>query len=233
MKYRPIFYDLETTGVRPEEDRIVEIAAYDLYRDKRFAMLVNPKRKIPLEASKIHNITDEMVENSPPFSTVALEFIEFCEGSSVLIAHNNDAFDQLFLAAEYKREEISLPKFSYIDSLKWARKYRPDLPRHSLQFLREVYGIEKNQAHRALDDVETLAKVFMFMVDDLPMETVMDLMSGKAKPLTTMPFGKYQGRSLQDVPKDYITWLNKNGVFEKPSNKELKEAFIKVGSIGA
>ncbi len=233
MSLRPIFYDLETTGVRPDRDRIIEIAAFDLLKDQTFNKLVNPGMPIPEESSKIHNITDDMVTEAPSFREIGQEFAQFCEGNCILIAHNNDAFDKLFLSAEYTREGIALPNFKHVDSLKWARKYRPDLPRHSLQFLREIYGIEKNQAHRALDDVVVLAKVFQYLVDDLSMEVVIDLLSGAVKPLETMPFGKYQGRPLQDVPKDYIGWLKKNGVFEKASNQELKEALIKVGSLEA
>lgn len=233
MSYRPIFYDLETTGVRADQDRIIEIAAFDLLKNQTFNKLVDPGMPIPEESSKIHNITDDMVKDAPSFKTIGEEFSQFCDGSCVLIAHNNDAFDKLFLAAEYAREELTMPKFIHLDSLKWARKYRPDLPKHSLQFLREIYGIEKNQAHRALDDVVVLAKVFQYLVDDLPMDVVMELLSGAVKPLESMPFGKYQGRPLQDVPKDYIAWLKKNGVFDKPSNQELKDAFIKVGSLEA
>lgn len=232
MKYRPIIYDLETTGVKPETDRIIEIAAYDLVLDKTFNALVNPGLPIPPEASKIHNITDDMVKDSPSFSQVGKDFISFCGSGCALVAHNNEAFDKLFLHAECKKEGVELPSFAYIDSLKWARKYRPDLPKHTLQFLREIYGIEKNQAHRALDDVIVLAKIFQYMTDDLPMEVVMDLLSGKAKPLTTMPFGKYQGRELKDVPRDYISWLDKNGAFDKISNQELKEALQNVGLLG-
>ena len=92
-------------------------------------------------------------QRRPPHQEALTAFAEFCSGDVVLIAHNNDAFDKLFLEAEFQRAGLQMPEWIFIDSLKWSRKYRTDLPRHSLQFLREVYGIEANQAHRALDDV--------------------------------------------------------------------------------
>lgn len=175
---RAIYYDTETTGIRPSDDRIVEIAAFDPERDKTFVMLVNPGCPIPPQASAIHGITDEMVADSPSYAEVGQAFIEFCEGDVALIAHNNDDFDRHFLDHEARRHNLSYPEWAMIDSLKWSRKYRPDLPRHSLQYLRQVYGIPKNRAHRALDDVVILHKVFSLMIDDLPISTVHRLLYG-------------------------------------------------------
>ncbi len=228
-KKRPIFYDTETTGIRAERDRIVEIAAYDPYLEKSFVQLVNPGSPIPKEASNIHHITDEMVKEAPPFSEVAPQFTAFCEGDVVLIAHNNDAFDLFFLKYEFQRAGLLLPEWPFLDSLKWARRYRPDLPRHSLQSLREVYGIEANDAHRALDDVMVLYKVFMAMCDDLSMETCLELLSPKEGAPATMPFGKYRGQPLKSLPKSYVTWLASSGSFEKPENHALAKSFISLG----
>ena len=85
----------------------------------------------------------------------------------------------VIFCAKAKRHVLELPNFTMFDTLKWARKYRPDLPRHSLQFLRQVYGVEKNRAHRALDDVMVLYEVFKLMVDDLPLEEALALMQSK------------------------------------------------------
>ena len=230
MAKRPIYYDTETTGVRAEKDRIVEIAAFDPTENRTFCQLVNPGMPIPKEASNIHKITDEMVENIPGFSEIGKSFAEFCGEKAVLIAHNNDGFDRHFLKWEYERNDLQLPEWEYVDSLKWARKYRSDLPRHSLQHLREVYGIPANDAHRALDDVVVLHAVFTQMIDDLPIETVMELLSAPVE-IHRMPFGKHQGKALKDVPKNYVAWLKDSGAFDKPQNKELKEGFEKVGVV--
>lgn len=228
MPKRPIFYDTETTGVKSDKDRIIEIAAYDPIQDRTFVSLVNPKMPIPKEATLIHHITDEMVADAPDFQKVGQNFIDFCDGDVVLIAHNNDAFDKLFLDAEFKRNQLEAPTWAYLDSLKWARKYRPDLPRHSLQHLREVFNIPANQAHRALDDVIVLHQVFMNLIGDLSMESAIDLMATESH-IRHMPFGKYKGSLLQDVPTHYLKWLHENGALDKADNDNLKKSLEKLG----
>lgn len=231
MPARPIFYDTETTGVRPDSDRIIEIAAYDPVRDLTFEQLVNPGISIPPDATAIHNITNEMVSAAPNFGEVCKRFIEFCDGDVVLIAHNNDGFDVHFLRNEFGRHQVEMPSWKFLDSLKWARRYRPDLPRHTLQFLRETYKIPANNAHRALDDVIVLHRVFSNMVDDLDIDTVYQLIN-RPRTIQHMPFGKYQGTPLKDVPADYLKWLKENGALEKPDNKDLREALTKLGKLG-
>jgi len=230
MKNRPIYYDTETTGLDSSKDRIIEIAAYDIYLNKTFSSLINPEMEIPKSSSDICNITNEMVKDSPTFLEVGKNFIDFCRDEPILIAHNNDAFDVHFLRNEFKRVNLNMPAWKFIDTLKWARKYRPDLPRHSLQYLREMYGIEANNAHRALDDVLILKNLFSQMVDDLDYPTILSLLEKKEKKVR-MPFGKHQGKPLSDVPKNYFLWLSENGAFDKPENKNLKEELVKLGII--
>lgn len=221
---RPIYYDTETTGVRNDRDRIVELAAFDPVDNRSFCTFINPGIPIPPEASAIHHITDEMVKEAPSFQGAAELFLAFCPENAVLIAHNNDAFDKLFLEQEFKRAGMEFPSFKFIDTLKWARRYRSDLPRHTLQHLREVYGFPANQAHRALDDVIVLHQVFSALIDDLPMDRVFELLQ-KPQGLSRMPFGKHQGKQLSEVPKNYVAWLASSGAFDKAENQELKAQF--------
>ena len=229
MSKRPIYYDTETTGVRAGKDRIIEIAAYDPVLDKTFCSFVNPEMPIPAESTQITGITDDMVKDAPTYGEVGESFYEFCKGESVLIAHNNDGFDVHFLTNEAKRANISPPKFPFIDSLKWARKYRPDLPRHSLQYLREIYNIEKNNAHRALDDVKVLYNIFIQMIGDLTMEQIYVLLYNQDKTIRQMPFGKHRGQPLAKLPKSYVKWLAGSGALEKPENEDLRESLVGVG----
>lgn len=230
MPKRAIYYDTETTGIKAQNERIIEIAAYDPEQNRTFESFINPGRPIPPEATAIHHITDEMVADAPDFATVGQQFTEFCEGDTVLIAHNNDGFDIHFLRAEYNRNDLVMPEWNFLDSLKWARRYRPDLPKHALQFLREIYGIESNNAHRALDDVIVLHQVFAKMIDDLSIDQVFNLMQTKQdKPPSRMPFGKHAGELLKDVPKNYVKWLSQNGAFDKPDNALLRQGFIEAG----
>lgn len=228
MKLRAIFYDTETTGIRAEKDRIIEIAAFDPLNNTSFERLINPGCSIPQEATAIHHISDEMVSSAPTFGKVSEEFCQFCEGDVVLIAHNNDAFDFHFLKAEFDRINTPLPAWKFLDSLKWARRYRKDLPRHSLQFLREIYHVEANNAHRALDDVIVLYKVFKAMTDDLMIDEIFSLLN-VPRDIHHMPFGKHQGTPLKSLPKDYLKWLAGSGAFAKPENNDLKLSLEKNG----
>ena len=227
---RPIFYDTETTGIKAQSDEIIEIAAYDLENDTSFEALINPNRPIPPDATAVHNITDEMVADKPTFKEIGAQFAAFCSGDVVLIAHNNDGFDQPFLQHSFTRHGLTLPRWTYFDTLKWARRYRPDMPRHTLQHLREAYGIEANNAHRALDDVIILAKVYKKMTDDLPINICLELLS-TPRLLRTMPFGKHRGKPLAEVPKSYYKFLNEQGAFDKPDNAELKQSLQKLNLI--
>lgn len=224
----PYYYDTETTGVKAGKDRIVEIAAFCPVTQKSFCTFVNPECPIPLESSQINNITDEMVKNAPKIKDALEQFVEFCAGNAVLIAHNNDAFDRLFLQAEFERAGLFMPKWNFIDSLKWSRKYRCDLPKHSLQFLREVYGVQANTAHRALDDVIVLQQVFQAMIDDIPYSKVISLLNETGQ-IQRMTFGKHAGKPLTEVPKSYFQWLMREGALDKKENSVLKENLTKLG----
>lgn len=177
---RPIFFDLETTGITIRSDRITEIGAFDPWHDKHFQSFVNPKIPIPKESSAINGITDDMVSQAPTLEKVLDDFFTFCEGEILLIAHNGNFFDFPFLHNEVRRIGMKLPDHWHgLDSLIWARKYRKDLPRHSLQYLRQIFHIPENRAHRALDDCKTLANLFSLMTDDLTIEEIIERGDGR------------------------------------------------------
>jgi DNA polymerase-3 subunit epsilon len=94
--------------------------------------------------------------------------------------------------------------------------------------LREHFGIAANNAHRALDDVIVLHKVFSNMTGDLSIQQVYALLN-EPRALTSMPFGKHQGQPLSKIPRDYVSWLHKTGAFEKAENQALYLAFQELG----
>ncbi len=121
-----------------------------------------------------------------------------------------------------------MPSWKFFDTLKWSRRYRADLPRHSLQFLRELFSIPENNAHRALDDVIVLHQVYMHLTDDLTVEQAYKLLNQPPRQMQHMPFGKHQGKPLKEVPKDYVAWMAGSGAFDKPENQELKQRFLEL-----
>ena len=157
-----VVFDLETTGISPKTDEVVEISAVKVEHGKvtdEFSTLVNPKQRIPYGASRVNGITDDMVAEAPFFEQVLEEFLEFIEGF-VLVGHNIARFDMNFLYRDVEKYfERSLPN-DYIDTLQMARRELPNLEHHRLTDLAEYYGISAEGAHRALNDCRMNQQVF-------------------------------------------------------------------------
>ena len=138
-----VVFDLETTGISPKTDEVVEISAVKVEHGKvtdEFSTLVNPKRRIPYGASRVNGITDDMVAEAPFFEQVLEEFLEFIKGF-VLVGHNIARFDMNFLYRDVEKYfERSLAN-DYIDTLQMARRELPNLEHHRLTDLAEYYGI--------------------------------------------------------------------------------------------
>ena len=151
-------FDVETTGMSPVTDRVVEIAAIRIERDGSescFQTLVDPGRSIPAAVVSIHHITDEMVSGGPRFSEAARKFLEFAEGST--LAAHNARFDLGFLQEGLARCGLPLWKGRTIDTLKLVRRCWPGLASYRLQDLRARFRLEdeagNDAPHRAGADV--------------------------------------------------------------------------------
>ena len=151
-------FDVETTGMSPANDRIVQIGAVRIDKDgfvSRFQSLINPGRHIPTGVVCVHHITDEMVAKSPTFSRIGREFLEFAKDST-LVAHNA-RFDLGFLQESLARTGLPLWKGRTLDTLRLIKTTHPGLPSYTLQSLRAIFQLESDdsmQAHRADADVE-------------------------------------------------------------------------------
>jgi len=166
-----IVLDTETTGLEVDQGhRIIEIGAVLLEdrkkTDQHFHTYLNPQRAIDEEAQKVHGISNEKVKNEPEFSEIAESFLEFVQGS-VLIIHNAP-FDLGFLNSELKRASSEYPLLEEIceieDSLLLARSKFPG-QRNSLDALSnrfEVGGYDRS-FHGALLDANILADVFIHL----------------------------------------------------------------------
>ncbi len=169
MKLGPFtVFDLETTGMSPIRDRIVEIGAVRIEVDgtlSQFETLVNPSMAIPVRSTQIHGITNEMVANAPRFTEAAYAFLDFIRGSR-LVAHNA-RFDLSFLQESLARSGLPLVKGGAFDSIVLIRKAYPGLPSYSLQALRNSLQLQDDcpgEAHRAGFDARmTMAAFSMAM----------------------------------------------------------------------
>ena len=170
-KYTPdyVIFDLETTGISPNYDEVIEISALKVKGGEvvdEFNTLVNPGRKIPFGATKVNGITNAMVAEAPAFSHVLAEFLDFAEGL-VLVGHNIARFDMKFIWRDAEQYFGEIPQNNYVDTLQVARKQLPKMDHHRLVDLAEHYGISSEGAHRALNDCYMNQKVYECMVSEM------------------------------------------------------------------
>ncbi|HZK20377.1 MAG TPA: 3'-5' exonuclease [Treponemataceae bacterium] len=157
-------FDTETTGLNPENARVIEIGAIQFNKYgviTTYETLINPKTPIPWQITKINNITDQMVANKATFVEIAPEFLAFIKNTK-LIAHNAN-FDIHFINAELDRAKIQKlcsPAIPAVDTVKLAQKSFPQLKCHKLQYLAETFNIDRGNAHRATDDARVCMNVF-------------------------------------------------------------------------
>lgn len=154
--YRPdyVVFDLETTGLSPMTDGIIEISAVKVKGGKvidHFSTLVNPGRKIPAAATRVNGITDEMVKDAPILREAFEQFLSFI-GEEILVGHNIHSFDMEFL--NHAMEELYQKNLGndYIDTLYMARSCLKQLSHHRLVDLAAHFHISTEGAHRALND---------------------------------------------------------------------------------
>lgn len=155
-----IAFDLETTGLNPQENEIIEIGALKVRNGKvteRFMEFIRPSAPLSSAITSLTGITDEMVADARPRCSVIADFLDFCE-EDILIGHNV-IFDYSFMKCSAAAENMSFEK-SGIDTLKIAQKVHKDLPSKSLGSLCDYYQIENRAAHRAYHDALATAKLY-------------------------------------------------------------------------
>lgn len=158
-------FDVETTGMSPVHNRIIEIGAVRLEHDgslSRFQTLIHPETDIPYQITRLTGITNEMVANAPTFAEAAPEFLEFIRNSK-LVAHNA-RFDLAFLMESLNRTPgLPLWEGGAYDTVMLCRKAYPGLPSYSLGALRQAFQLgmdTEGSAHRALYDAEVTMELF-------------------------------------------------------------------------
>lgn len=155
-------FDLETTGISPQNDRVIEISAIKVRGGKpvdEFSSLVNPLMNIPYAATRVNGITDEMVSSKPTFDQVLKEFLDFIE-NDILVGHNIHDFDIKFIRRDCEAFFRMFLGNDYIDTLPLARRYLPGLTHHRLTDLANFYRLSTEGAHRALNDCKMNQIIF-------------------------------------------------------------------------
>ncbi len=162
-----VVFDIETTGFSPNVNKIIEIGAVKVEGGKitdRFSVFVNPQEPIPFRIEELTSIRDDMVENAPTIDIIMPQFVEFC-GDCVLVAHNAD-FDMSFIIKNCEELGISFHP-TYVDTVALARVLLPNLNRFKLDTVAKALGISLENHHRAVDDAECTAEIFVKFVEQL------------------------------------------------------------------
>ncbi|MCU0504887.1 MAG: polyribonucleotide nucleotidyltransferase [Chloroflexi bacterium] len=161
-----VVVDVETTGRDPKMADLVEIGAVRIKNGKaadRWSTLVNPGR--PVIGAQMHGLTDKDLKGAPGPREAARAFLDFA-GDSILVGHNV-GFDLGFLE-EALAEGFRFDYGTYLDTLTLAREAYPDLESYKLGDLSRFFGIELQNAHRALPDAEATAELVLRFAADLP-----------------------------------------------------------------
>ena len=161
--------DLETTGLSPLVDKVIELAAFKIGptgEREVFHTLINPQRPITPETIKIHHITDEMVQNAPIIAQVLPSFLDFV-GRLPILAHNAK-FDLGFLTFAAHTHGLLFQGNDIYCSCKFARKALPSLTHYGLDYLVTFFQLSSFQHHRAFADARAALQVFARLLKKAP-----------------------------------------------------------------
>ena len=162
-----VVFDIETTGFSPVNNRIIEIGAVKVCGGQvteRFSTFVNPQVPIPFEIEKLTGIRDDMVTDAPLIEEVLPRFLEFCRGA-ILVAHNA-GFDMSFMLENARRQELPM-EHTYVDTVGIARVLLPNQAKHTLDAVAKTLNISLENHHRAVDDAECTAWIFVKLIQML------------------------------------------------------------------
>lgn len=190
-----IVFDIETTGLSVQNDRITEIGAVKIKHGEvigTFNTFVDPEMEISAEITELTSITNDMVKDAPKCNEALDMFFDFIGGEDadikpLLIAHNAN-FDTGFIRAAAQRygREFNYP---YLDTLALSRFLNPDLKKHKLDIVAKHYELEEFHHHRACDDAAILAQIYFKMCTQMRERDIRDLnvlsreMNANADPL--------------------------------------------------
>ncbi|MBC7326093.1 MAG: 3'-5' exoribonuclease, partial [Moorella sp. (in: Bacteria)] len=152
-----VVVDVETTGLDPASDQIIEIAAIRLEKGQlagQWHTLVNPGRPIPPFIENLTGISNAMVQGAPPLTAVLPAFLDFL-GEAIPVGHNG-SFDLAFLYRALGSASWHRP---LLDTLALSRILYPCLPSYRLEYLTQKFSLEAGEHHRALGDALATARL--------------------------------------------------------------------------
>lgn len=156
-----VVFDIESTGLSVREDRVIEIGAVKISKGvitDRFSAFVNPGIPIPYRIEELTGINDSMVSDAPMIDEILPEFISFCKGCAV-VAHNA-SFDTGMIKRDCRLFGIEWEP-TIVDTVTLAHLLLPNLAKYKLDYLAKVLEVSLDNHHRAVDDAECTALIFL------------------------------------------------------------------------
>ena len=242
-----VVFDIETTGLNSHTNKIIEIGAVKIKAGRiidRYSQLINPGISIPYHITEITSITNEQVANQPKIDEVIGKFVDFI-GDAVLVAHNAP-FDMGFIKRDIKEYlNIDLEN-SVIDTLQMARDLFPDFKKYGLGDLNKSLGLALEKHHRAVDDSQATANMFIIFLEkykEKGIEYLKDINKGfevnvKKQSLKNIMVQVKTQEGLKNmyklVSKGHIKYFgNKKARIPKSVLKENREGLIVGSSLSA
>jgi len=214
-----VVFDIETTGFSPVSNKIIEIGAVKVSGGEivdRFSTFVNPQVPIPFEITQLTSIKDEMVMDAPVIEEILPRFLEFSEGC-VMVAHNAN-FDMSFIMENCRRQGFS-DVFTFVDTMQISRAILTDQAKHTLDAVCKTLGISLENHHRAVDDAEATAHVFVKFIQMLAERKIFTL-----KELNVL--GETSASLVQKSPSYHAIILAKNDLGRTHLYKLVSESHL-------
>lgn len=209
-----IALDVESTGLNPARDKLLEIGAVKV-RDgnicEQYSCLINTGIVIPENITELTGITDEMQKTGKKIEVAMGEFVEFCEDLPIL--GHNVQFDFSFLKQNAVNLGLHFEKEA-LDTLKIARKLLPNLESRTLQALCKHYEISLEHAHRALDDARAAHQLYWKLWEQFSQDT-------SAFTLKKLVYSAKKQSPITNSQKRYLNDLMKYHKIEIDSSMEV------------
>lgn len=175
------FVDIETTGLRARNDRIIEIGIIRFEENRitqTYHSLINPQTPLPQEITTITGITENDLSDAPVFGEV-ISHIREVLADTIFVAHNVE-FDYYFLKEEFARQKLPFI-LSSVCTVRLSRTLYPTLPRHNLETLIQTFNIPYEKRHRALDDAKALYYLYNKMRAEIQEEKLVNALRKHTK----------------------------------------------------
>jgi len=163
-----VIVDIETTGLNPAADEIIEIGAIKIENREIkdiFNKLVRPERQVPENITNLTGITQDMVASEFPIKPVISQFVKFI-GNSIIVAHNAE-FDTSFLKNSMKKWLNRDMDNLIVCTVLISRDILPNLENHKLHTVAKYFGLEVSNRHRAIGDAELTYQIWLHLLQKL------------------------------------------------------------------